>query len=421
MKPNLLSALLLGFSLFVASFSAVSAQDSKPSGDTGGSSSSYSFSVPDTAGTYCCTDKDDGYDHDNANGNTKIIMQNTNQKLAAVQLAIIETLRLATGQLSGNSREQTGAQHTLADQQDDRATVKAVEQHTLNAINSATTSPAACRIISGSQSGDMAAASQQVAAAYNKEMINWLDGSSDMSSKGQDDAVLKRLEMHCSSFATDADVESGLCATEATPDMQNADLDPRKSLFANNGPVEALSDKQAKAAQAYIMNTIAPVPFTKLSEEEAKTIEGKMRVQRQKTEMGRIALASATQHEILARRNSLSTDSKRVGWAQGTAQNMQGYENADYSKGVSYDDWLKLNSQSFLLNSNEQLNSEESEVTALKQMKNMMAVLTYQQFENYKVLQNISSNLAMQTAILAEGTRTDINFTSAPGKSSAGN
>jgi len=305
--------------------------------------------------------------------------------------------------------------------EDDRATVKAIEEHTLDAINSATTSPSACRVISGSQGGDMAAAAADVSSAYNKEMLSWLDGASDMSSKGQDDAVMKRLEMHCANFATAADVESGVCSSAAAANMQNADLDPRKSLFANNGPVEALTDEQAQAAQAYIMNTIAPVPFTKLSEEEAKTVEGKMRVQRQKTEMGRIALASATQHEILARRNSLSTDSSRIGWAQGTAANMQGYEDADYSNGISYDDWLKLNSQSFLLNSTELKDSEETEITALKHIKNMMAVLTYQQFENYKVMQNISANLAMQTAILAEGTRTDINFTSAPGKSSAGN
>lgn len=406
MKMNILSTLLLGLSLLAATVSAGFAADS-----------SYSFSVPAASSDTCCND----YDYGNANDNAKIIMGNTNQKLAAVQLAIIETLRLATGQLSGNSREQTGAQHTLADQQDDRATVKAIEQHTLAAINAAVQSPSACRAISGAPGGDMAAASQTVAAAYNQEMLSWLDGGSDMSSKGQDDAVLKRLEMHCASFATDADVESGVCSSAAATKMQNADLDPRKSLFANNGPVEALTDDQAKAAQAYIMNTVAPVPFTKLSEEESKTVEGKMRVQRQKTEIGRIGLAVATQHEILARKNVLSKDSKRISWAQGTAANMEGYKDADYSKGISYDDWLKLQSQSYLLNSTELADSEETEVTALKQMKNMMAALTYQQFENYKVLQSINSNLAMQTAILAEGTRTDINFTSAPGKSSAGN
>jgi hypothetical protein len=406
MKPNLLSTLLLGLSLMISAASTAFAADS-----------SYSFSVPEASKDTCCND----YDYGNANDNAKIIMGNTNQKLAAVQLAIIETLRLSTGQLSGNSREQTGAQHTLADQQDDRGVVKSIEEQTLKAVNSAVQSPSACRLVSGSPGGDGSAASQTVAAAYNKEMLSWLDGSSDMSSKGQDDAVMKRLEMHCSSFATDADVESGLCETAAKQGMQNADLDPRKSLFANNGPVEALTGDQAKAAQAYIMNTIAPVPFTQLSEEEAKTVEGRMRAQRQKTEMGRIALAAATQHEILARKNSLSTDAKRISWAKGTASNMQGYENADYSNGVSYDDWLKLQSQSYLLNSDELMNSEETEVTALKHIKNMMASLTYQQFENYKVLQNISANLAMQTAILAEGTRTDINFTSAPGKSSAGN
>ncbi len=378
---------------------------------------SYSFSVPSTAPDTCCQTT---YDHPHANGNATVIMQNTNQKLAAMQLAIIETLRLMTGQISGNTAQQTGAQHTLADQQDDRATVKAVEEHTLKAINAAVTSPSACRIITGSSGGGMAAGKDEIANAYNNQIVAWVDGSSPMSSKGQDDAVLKRLEMHCSKFASQNDVADGVCQAQAAGSLQNADIDPGKSLFANNGPVEALNSDQSMAAQAYIMNSVAPVPFTPLSSSEAQTAEGKLRLQRQQTEISRISMATATAHDLLARRSNLSTDGNLISWAQGTAANMQGYANADYSKGVSYDDWLKLNSQSFLLNADELKNSEESDVTALKSIKNMMAVMTYQQFENYKLLEKIAMNLATQTGILAESTRTDMNFTSAPATTTTG-
>ncbi len=51
----------------------------------------------------------------------------TNQKLAAIQLAIIEAMRLSTGQMQGNVREQTGAAYSLADQQDTRATQLAIQ------------------------------------------------------------------------------------------------------------------------------------------------------------------------------------------------------------------------------------------------------------------------------------------------------
>jgi Ca-activated chloride channel family protein len=51
----------------------------------------------------------------------------TNEKLAAMQLAITEAMRLSTGQMQGNVREQTGAAYSLADQQDTRAVQLAIQ------------------------------------------------------------------------------------------------------------------------------------------------------------------------------------------------------------------------------------------------------------------------------------------------------
>src|SRR5690606_4447521 len=107
----------------------------------GGLGNAYGYTLPATASPTCCTSKErDAYDHGHADANAVIVMTNFNQKLAAMQLAIIEAMRLSTGQLSGNLREQSGADHTLADQQDDRATVKAVEEARLRAIQDATSS-----------------------------------------------------------------------------------------------------------------------------------------------------------------------------------------------------------------------------------------------------------------------------------------
>jgi hypothetical protein len=397
---------MLGFS---GQAFAEDAAASSSTSDAGGLGSSYNFTTPATAPSTCCGST---YDHGNANGNTTVIMQNTNQKLAAVQLAIIETLRLMTGQLSGNSREAVGAGHTLADQQDDRATVKAVEAHTLQAINDAASSPSACRIPSGSPGGGLLPASNQVAAAYNAEMMKWLDGTSTMSKQGQDAAVLNRLEMHCEKFASENDVADGVCQGQVAAAMQGADLDASKSLNATNGVSETLTTDQVTAAQAYILNTIAPVPFTNLSPSEANTTEGRLRAQRQQTDMARISQASSTALKILANKSPITTDSSLVGWAKGNAANMQGYSNADFSKGMSLDDWMAIMTRSFLLNADELKNAEETPAAATKQIKNMMAVQTYQGFENYRLLREIALNLAQQTAILAEGARTDVDFTS---------
>jgi hypothetical protein len=411
MKQKILTVLatvaMLGF--FGPAFAADTATSSSTSSDAGGLGSSYNFTTPAVASSTCCNST---YDHGNANGNTTVIMQNTNQKLAAVQLAIIETLRLMTGQLSGNSREAVGAGHTLADQQDDRSTVKAVEAHTLQAINDAASSPSACRIPSGSPGGGLLPASNQVAAAYNAEMMKWLDGTSTMSKQGQDAAVLNRLEMHCEKFASENDVADGVCQAQVAAAMQGADLDASKSLSATNGVSETLTTDQVTAAQAYILNTIAPVPFTNLSPSEANTTEGRLRAQRQQTDMARISQASSTALKILANKSPITTDSSLVGWAKGNAANMQGYANADFSNGMSLDDWMAIMTRSFLLNADELKNSEETPAAATKQIKNMMAVQTYQQFENYRLLREIALNLAQQTAILAESARTDVDFTS---------
>jgi hypothetical protein len=194
--------------------------------------------------------------------------------------------------------------------------------------------------------------------------------------------------------------------------MQGADLDASKSLSATNGVSETLTTDQVTAAQAYILNTIAPVPFTNLSPSEANTTEGRLRAQRQQTDMARISQASSTALKILANKSPITTDSSLVGWAKGNAANMQGYANADFSNGMSLDDWMAIMTRSFLLNADELKNSEETPAAATKQIKNMMAVQTYQQFENYRLLREIALNLAQQTAILAESARTDVDFTS---------
>lgn len=382
------------------------------SSNPSGLGNAYNFTVPATGPETCCFDKDDGYDHKNANGNTIAIMKNTNQKLAAVQLAIIETLRQMTGQLSGNLREGTGASHTLADQEDDRATVKAVEEHTLRAMNDAVNAPSACRIPSGSPGGGLLPATNQIATAYNREVMKWLDGSSTMSKQGQDAAVLNRLEMHCEKFASENDVADGVCKDQVAAALQGADLDASKSLNATNGVSETLTPDQVMAAQAYIVHTLAPVPFTNLSPSEANTTEGRLRAQRQQTDMARISTATSTANRILANRSPITTDSSLVGWAKGNAKNMQGYSDADFSKGMSLDDWMAIMTRSFLLNADELKNAEESPAMATKQIKNMVAVQTYQQYENYRLLREIALNLAQQTAILAESARTDVDFTS---------
>src|SRR5690606_25294592 len=164
-KGWIVAAALAAFAL--AASPAAAQVNGQQSSDPQGMSNAYNYTLPPTASGTCCGRY---YDHAHANGNARVIMTNFNQKLAAMQLAIIEAMRLSTGQLSGNMREQTGAEHTLADQQDDRATVKAVEQARLQAIRDAESGAGSCVVISGGRGGGTTQARNEYTAMLVKSL-----------------------------------------------------------------------------------------------------------------------------------------------------------------------------------------------------------------------------------------------------------
>ena len=89
---------------------------------------------PAEAQARCCVQF---YDHQNADGNRDQIIDSFTKQINAMQLAIIEAMRLGTGQLTGNLREQSTARANMADVQDDRNVVGNIERARLDAIREA--------------------------------------------------------------------------------------------------------------------------------------------------------------------------------------------------------------------------------------------------------------------------------------------
>jgi hypothetical protein len=370
--------------------------------DPSGLGSAYNYQVPSAASATCCKGY---YDHTNANENATIVMKNFNQKLAAMQLAIIESLRLGTGQLSGNMREQTGATHTLADQQDDRSTVKAVEDARLKALVSATSGTSSCYVITGATGGSLQGTVNKSTVAYSGELDKWVRGESTYSEKGQEAAEYYRLEAYCNSYATKADVKAKLCKSEGQ--LAGASTNAADSIFykGDSGDSETYTKERAEATNAFIINTVAPNTYTPQTEAEAQSPEGRKQAARYKTQMARESVGRAVVTEFAKSRDPQSSGNTLVDWAKDRMSKM-GMSGLNADK-LSYQQWLSIYAKGFLLDQTFLTSSDQNEVTALKDIKNMMAVLNYVAFEQLEQSQKMNVQLAMQTAILNEQTRTD--------------
>lgn len=348
-----------------------------------------------------------------ANANATIIMKNTNQKLAAMQLAIIEALRLGTGQLSGNLREQTGATHTLADQQDDRATVKAVEDARLKALVDATSGTTSCYVVTGGGGGSLQSSVNASAVAFTDDVDKWVRGESTYSQKGQEAASYYRLAAYCNTYATAADVTSKLCTTQGS--LPAASVNASDSLFykGTSGVSEIYGTDRAAATNAFILNALAANPYTPQTEAESQSPEGRKAAARYKTQMARESVGRELVTEYAKARDPQTAGNTLASWAAARVAKMQGMSGVDLSKGLSYQQWMKIYAQGFLLDSEALMASDQNPTTAIKDIKNMMAVNTYMGYEQLEQLQKMNVQLAIQTAILNEQTRTDGIFSTA--------
>jgi hypothetical protein len=406
---KLVTAAAIAFSVALSPVMATAAETASPTttssaaSDPSGLGSAYNYQIPGPAGSTCCKKY---YDHGNANENATIIMKNFNQKLSAMQLAIIEALRLGTGQLSGNLREQTGADHTLADQVDDRATVKAVEQARFDALRDAVSGTTSCYVATGSGGGSLQGSLVKASVAYSNELDKWVRGETSYSDKGQEAAEYYRLEAYCNTYATDADVNAKLCKTKG--ELAGASVNASESIFykGSSGTSDTYDKERAEATNAFILNALAPNTYSPQTEAEAQSPEGRRTAARYKTQMARESVGRQLVVEYAKARDPQSSGNTLMSWAKGRVAKMQGMSGVNVDK-LSYQQWLAIYAKGFLLDTDGLTASDQNSVTAIKDIKNMMAVLNYVAFEQLEQQQKMNVQLAVQTAILNEQTRRD--------------
>ncbi len=363
-----------------------------------------SLAYSTSARAACCT----AYDYNDSGSNTKQIISQLSERINAMQLAIIEAMRLGTGQLSGNSKEQIGAQSNMANVNDDRRVVGNVEMARFNAIKGAASGASSCNVITGSRAGSaLGASAASLGAALSADTTSWDLGSADgmPSAQGRDVAIAKRLSRHCSLYANQDDKRSGLCSTVASADMQNASIDVGKSLFytPSGSDSYSLDQQRAEAAKTFLINAIAPNPQGGMLANEATSAAGREKAAQRHASASRLSIASHAAGGILAR-NTQVQNSEVQQWAQGLASQISGYQ-ANYSNGVSWHDWMDVRASGWYRNSSWGVAMNNSYEQAIKDGVMIQSFQAYLGWETYKLIEKQTLILSAMLSIQTEANR----------------
>ena len=363
---------------------------------------------PAAAQARCCVQF---YDHQNADGNRDQIIDSFTKQINAMQLAIIEAMRLGTGQLTGNLREQSTARANMADVQDDRNVVGNIERARLDAIREAASGASSCNVITSASGGTLGAKITQAVAAQSKDIKDFNLGRNGMpSAQGTDMGIKARIDLHCSKFASPMDVSSGLCQSGGNSQMADANQNIAESLwYSEDGTTRTLSKERAEAARAYIINAVAPVPLGGLPENAARSQAGREAAAARMEAAARDSLPAAILSEQLARREgnyggqSNGSGGNIESWAKETAKRVVGYSNTQFPNGVSWLDYFELRSKGFFFDTTQNVATQGSSAgQAIKDMGLAVQWMAYQNYEIWAQLEKTNATLATMLSIQQE-------------------
>lgn len=346
------------------------------------------------------------YDHAyNDKGNTYVI-ESLTERINAMELAIIEALRLGTGQVSGNLKEQIGADSNLANAQDDRAVVGRIEEARLDALRESASGVSACNVITGSLNAtSVEAAGLGYAENMAQGMTDWGSGAENMpSASGTAAAISSRVALHCERFANAQDVKSGLC--ESVGALPDASINAAKSIFYHeSGQVSGTLDQERlEAASAYVINAINPEPAGAPLQADASTAAGREAAAKRQSELARLSAAESAVADIVGKR-SIQTGGNYSQYMQDTASVIPGYS-ADFSEGVSWYDMMDVRARAWYMNPNWAIAMNSADpAQAVKDTALIESFNAYLGWETYKLMQRQTVILATMLAMQVEETR----------------
>lgn len=341
-------------------------------------------------------------------------------RIGIMEQAITNMIALATGQIVNTLKEQVQGEAQIAQTQDQRDVVRRIEDIRLDATLAAQTSPSACESLSGivvNQSGDSAVHIMMSAMAeLNEEWDKGLTGNE--ATLNDTGSIEHTRQARISNNAQFCDIEMqhlGLCSNLTTEGYRGASLNASKSILKNN----TYDPMTQQAAQTFTLNAINPTPQGTMPAHIMRTEQGTRiladrQAVRARTSMAeyftsRVRAKRAPQNRVVSNPESGSRQTRRK-WSEEMASNLIGYspDGTNFPYGVSWMDWMELYSKQWAFNPewHNRMSSESVHPTVyFKEMTNIMSWLAYQNWEQYKLMEEMGAMQAVQLAIMAEETR----------------
>jgi hypothetical protein len=231
-------------------------------------------------------------------------------------------------------------------------------------------------------------------------MQSWRNGGSNSKSAGGPLAAAKAKVDAMKQFCTQDAVDAGVpgCEAPAPDNLQGANIDASKSVLADT----TLTPDQAKAADQFVLN-VNPNPVQPLPKGYVQTEAGVKEYSRRMNFNSTQSVADKVLFTAANNRKPMQVD-PLTKWVVGTAAQVSGMENRDFSQGVSFNDWYELRSKAWFFNTDFLMKATamQNQQQNIKDLVMMNSFMVYQNWQNYKLLEQIAVTNATQLSVLNE-------------------
>ncbi len=336
------------------------------------------------------------YDYGFEQQKTQEINANTSSVVSAAEDAIVQALKLATGQLSGNLNQQTAADTKVADAQDDQETKRRIEDAKYQATREAMPTVSRCiSTTSAITAAPLETNAGAVRTAVSQQLVNWDLGAGNVQ---RAEAARRQVAAHCGKFSTAADVQAGLCSSAtASSDLAYADVDASRSLFA----AETLPADNAEASNLLITNIVGSDPWRAIPSDQASTVEGRAEIAKRNQIVAKRSVATEALSYLRSNKEAMES-TELTNWANARAA-ATGLQRGDSSESLSVDGHIELQSRSWFFDQDWLKSLQDKPMDAkVADLADMQAFQVYQNFKNYQLLERITSILATSLAITVD-------------------
>lgn len=357
----------------------------------------------------------------------------TQSTITAMQNAISEAILQLSGQNTTNSNATMTALSNMAGVQDQRAVMRKIEDAKFQAATNSTSGSSVCNVITGAiktqnlealtTAWRTQAVQAQLAASRGYIGGKWAAG----------EAVRKAAETaHCTSNATQGDVDSGMCSAvtqKATPNSAgNAGTgtvvvpDDENGGVAINNTIITSDQAKAMTGFLYLLENTEPPNPPQPGSAKYDSADGRRRLHVRRASDAHKSISDSILGGLVAQTMVISpagdtNQSQALSWAEATAGNTEGYAKSTgsycsassgstscyFPNGISELGVDELRSKSWFYNSNWGVRTGTAGPAEVeKDMAMMMAWQTVQNYKIYRVLREIDWSLASMDSMMAQ-------------------